>query len=113
MKFNSTWKTLRFGLFSILLLPSNIVYAAPTNFKALTEQLTELVDLGTLALFSLAIVYFFWSVVRNLWGYNGGSDEQKKKLNQTLVWGILIIFIMVSIWGIIQILQLTLSRGLG
>lgn len=48
----------------------------------------------------------------NLWGYDGGNAEQKKKLQETLFWGILILFVMVSIWGIIEILQQTLSRGL-
>jgi len=98
------------GLF--LLVPAGAALAAPVNFKALVSQLVGLLDLATFALFSAAVVFFFVNVVRNLWGYDGGNAEQKKKLQETLFWGILIIFVMVSIWGIIEILQLTLSRGL-
>jgi len=104
-------KTLAVLLF--LAAPLHIVQAAPPNFKALMYQLTELIDLGTFALFSLAVAYFFISVVRNLWGSNSGDAEKKKKLQESLVWGIVVLFVMVSIWGIIQILQITLSRGLG
>lgn len=95
-----------------VLAPSAVVQAAAPNFKAFVGQLVGLIDLATFALFSAAIAFFFWSVVANLWGYNKGDTEQKKKLQETLFWGILVIFIMVSIWGIIEILQLTLSRGL-
>lgn len=94
-----------------MLVPHTALAAAAT-FKEFTLQLINLLDLGTLALFSAAIMFFFWTVVVNLWGYDGGNAEQKKKLQQTLFWGILILFVMVSIWGIIEILQQTLSRGL-
>lgn len=97
----------------LLFLPLDIVAAAPFNFKDLMNQLTGLVSLATYVLFSLAILYFFSSLVKNLWGYDGGNAEQKTKLQQTLFWGILIVFVMVSIWGIISILQQTLGNGFG
>lgn len=91
---------------------AEVTFAAPANFKAFTGQLIGIVNLATSALFSAAIAFFFWNLVRNLWGYDGGNAEQREKLQQTLFWGILIIFVMVSVWGIIAILQQTLSRGL-
>lgn len=100
-------------LIGLLAVPTNFTLAAPPNFKALIEQLVGLIDLGTIALFSLAVVFFFWTVLMQMWGYDGGNAEQKQKLQETLFWGVLVIFIMVSIWGIIEILQQTLSSGLG
>lgn len=102
---------LTFG--ALMVFSPHISSAAVGTFKEFMSQLIGLLDLATLALFSLAIVFFFWQVVRNLWGYDGGNVEQRNKLNQTLFWGILILFVMVSIWGIIAILQQTLSSGLG
>ena len=95
------------------LLPSGISHASARTFRELTYQLVSLLDMGTIALVSVAVVVFFIGVVRNLWGYDSGNAEKKRKLQETLFWGIIIIFVMVSIWGIIQILQITLSRGLG
>ena len=92
--------------------PTAATFAASNNFKEFTNQLIDFVNLATSALLSAAIAFFFYSVVRNMWGFNSGNAEQKEKLQQTLVWGVLIIFIMVSIWGIIAILQQTLSSGL-
>jgi hypothetical protein len=106
-------RTLALIIFSgFLFIPRDAALAAPANFKELVEQLVGLVDLATIALFSLAIVFFFWSVLTQMWGYDGGNAEQKKKLQETLFWGVIVIFVMVSIWGIIEILQSTLSRGL-
>lgn len=112
MKLTKTISLLSISVLGIVLLPVDMSIAAAPNFKAFTMQLIEIIDLGTIALFSLAVVYFFWSVLKTMWGYDGGNAEQKKKLQETLFWGILILFIMVSIWGIIEILQITLSRGL-
>ena len=106
-------KKIQISVLSLLsfALPVGIVFAAPTDFKDLMWQFIGLINLGTTLLFSVAIVYFFASLVKNLWGYDAGNAEQRAKLQQTLYWGILIIFVMVSIWGIISILQRTLSSG--
>lgn len=94
------------------LAPLAVAFAAPRNFQTLVSQIIDLFNAGTVVLFSLAILAFFWSVARNMWGYDSSNAEQQKKLTQTLTWGVLIIFVMVSIWGIIAILQQTLSGGL-
>ena len=96
---------------SILIVSTQVASAAPPNFKALVDQFINLINLATTALFGLAIVYFFTSLVRNLWGYQSGNADQAEKLRQTITWGILTIFVMVSIWGIIAILQQTLLQG--
>ena len=53
---------------------------------------------------TLAIVVFFWCLIRYLLGNSG--EEKAKGLN-TMLMGILTIFVMVSIWGIIRLLQST------
>jgi len=98
---------------ALLVVPTHIAFAAARTFKELVSQLVGLIDLATIALFSVAILFFFWTVVTQLWGYDSGNAEQKQKLQQSLFWGVITIFIMVSIWGIISVLQQTLSRGLG
>ncbi len=96
---------------AVALLAPNITMAAVGNFKEFIGQVVNFFNLATAALVSLAIVFFFWSVVRNLWGYGQGNTEDKEKLQQSLFWGVIIIFIMVSLWGIIAILQQTLRDG--
>ncbi len=58
------------------------------------------------ALFVLiAVIVFFWGLIQ----YLVNVDEQKHKGLQTMIWGIIAIFVMVSIWGLIRILQSTVG----
>jgi hypothetical protein len=54
---------------------------------------------------TLAIVVFFWGLIRYLTNLKGG--EGGKEGIQIMLWGVVAIFVMVSIWGIIRLLQST------
>ncbi|MCE9541377.1 hypothetical protein K8R03_02335 [Candidatus Kaiserbacteria bacterium] len=66
-----------------------------------TRILNALVGLFVL----IAVVVFFWGLIQYL--MNVGEDKSKGL--QTMIWGIIAIFVMVSIWGIIRILQQTIG----
>ena len=53
---------------------------------------------------TLAIVVFFWGLIKYLLG--GGSEGKTEGLRIMLM-GVVTIFVMVSIWGIIRLLQAT------
>jgi hypothetical protein len=55
---------------------------------------------------TLAIVVFFWGLIMYLTKI--GSEDSKKGLG-IMFWGVIAIFVMVSIWGIIRLLQNTLK----
>ncbi|PIR82634.1 hypothetical protein COU20_01160 [Candidatus Kaiserbacteria bacterium CG10_big_fil_rev_8_21_14_0_10_59_10] len=52
---------------------------------------------------TLAIVVFFWGIIQ----YLAGGSEKKAEGLQIMLWGVVAIFVMVSIWGIIRLLQST------
>ena len=52
----------------------------------------------------LAVVFFLWNVFR----YAVAGDEDAKQLaKKQMVWGIVGLFVMVSVWGLVAILQST------
>ena len=53
---------------------------------------------------TLAIVVFFWGVIKYLMKSSGENAGEGLKL---MMWGVIAIFVMVSIWGIIRLLQNT------
>lgn len=53
---------------------------------------------------SLAIVVFFWGLIKYI--FSPGTDRASEGV-QVMFWGVLAIFVMVSIWGIIRLLQAT------
>ncbi len=88
-----------------------VTLAAPRSFKEFIDKsVLPLIDFGAKMLVSIAVLLFFWNVMSVLWSED--SADKKKKLASTITWGLLIIFIMVSIWGILYVFRLTLLRGL-
>lgn len=57
---------------------------------------------------SIAVVWFVWNVFQ----YAVAGDEEKKaQAKGQMIWGIVGIFVMVSVWGLVGILQSTFGTG--
>lgn len=59
----------------------------------------------------ITLFYFIYSVVVFVWKSRGGeeaSDEKRK-----ILWGIIGLFVILSIWGIIGVVSRTLGTGTG
>ncbi|MEK7132525.1 MAG: hypothetical protein AAB830_00580 [Patescibacteria group bacterium] len=54
----------------------------------------------------LAVVAFFWGLIKYLFS-TGGEAKEKGDAAKLMIWGVIILFVMVSIWGIIRLLQST------
>lgn len=88
------------------LTPAVAFAAAPRTFNELANLLVTILDYGAGILVVLAIVIYFYSVSTGI--YKARTGEATTKLRTTILWGILVIFVMVSIWGIIEVLQNTI-----
>ena len=59
-------------------------------------------------LFALAIVYFLYGLVRYL--MSPDNEEMKKDSKQHMIWGVFGMFIMVAVFGILNIVLKTLGE---
>lgn len=77
--------------------------SANLNYASrLLDQAKGLLDQLVVFLIALAVVWFIWNVIR----YTMSSDEEKKGAAKTqMIWGIIAIAVIVSIWGLVAILQ--------
>lgn len=62
-------------------------------------------------LFTLAIVVFFWGIV--IFIAHAGDEKAVQEGKGFIVWGMVGIFVMVSIWGIVGYLQASLGLDTG
>ena len=97
------------SIISLLILVPNFLYAA--------GPLGSLVDLAnTLAggvvtslgylMFTLAVVAFLWGMVNFIWAArNGDSGKGFENGKQFMMWGLVSLFVMFSVWGIIKFAQ--------
>lgn len=51
----------------------------------------------------IAIIVFFFGLIK----YLGGGTEMKAKGLQIMLYGIIALFVMVSVWGLVRLLQNT------
>ena len=65
---------------------------------------------GTLLL-SAAVVAFFFGVVQYIWGLRQGDATKAKTGNEFMIWGLVGLFVMFSVYGIIKFGQGILFNG--
>jgi len=56
---------------------------------------------------ALAVIYFLWGLLTYLFK----AGEEKDKAREQMIWGIIAIAVMVSVWGLVGILQATFNVG--
>lgn len=98
-------KFLRLAPLALLIVPNVTFAAAPTTFDELAKMVVQLLDNATATLVVAGIVVYFFGISSNMIKVGKGETSEMRSY---LVWGIGVIFVMVSIWGILQILQNTL-----
>jgi len=54
-------------------------------------------------LITIALVAFFWGLVRYL--YKAGGEKGTKEGKDLMIWGLIALFVMVSVWGIVRLAQ--------
>lgn len=78
---------------------------APGNLTQLISFAGDILNRVIPVLIALALVVFFWGLIQYIRTHKGGKD--------IMIAGLVGLFIMVSVWGIIRIAQNTLGVGGG
>lgn len=98
-----------FALVATLLLPSlALAQGAPRTFADLANVFVVILNNATTVLIVAGIAIYFYGISTNILKFGEGERE---KLKNYFFWGIIVLFVMVSLWGILNILQNTLFGG--
>ena len=85
---------------TVAVLPM-ITYGALEKTSAFFDSAKDIVtNILTPLVFTLALLFFFWGVAKYIWSAGDAKEEGKK----IMVWGVIALFVMSSIWGIIRLL---------
>ncbi len=79
------------------------------DLTGVLSTLNVLVGAATPIVVALALVYFFWGLGNFI--LNSGNEEKRKSAIEIMIYGIIALFVMVSIWGIVNVLQSTFLQG--
>lgn len=88
--------------------------AAGTNptFENFVKQIACLINNSVIPLlFSIAVAVFVYGIVQYV--INGSDEAGKEKGRQLMVWGIIGLAVMVSIWGMVKLVTNTFGTNFG
>lgn len=94
-------KYLNITTIALLLLPTMV---SASGIKDLINALSGLIDTLIAILVALALAVFIWGLVKFIWRL-GGDEEEVKEGKKLMVWGIVALFVMLSVWGIVIFMQ--------
>jgi hypothetical protein len=81
-----------------------------TGFSGLVDTLIDgILNPLVILLVAVGFVIFLWGLVKYVSA--GGNDEKVSEGGRLMVYGIVILFVMLSVWGFVKILETTFNLG--
>jgi len=87
--------------FGILTVPS-ILFAQLKNFAA---TVISLLNGAVFLILAMAVFFFVVGAIRFI--ATAGDDKSRSDGKQMMIWGTLSIFVMIAVWGIVNIIRTT------
>jgi hypothetical protein len=88
---------------SILAFTPAISFAAFTGTLELLKGLRGMINIVIPLLFGLALIYFFWGLIQFI--SNAGEQKTRDEGKTKMVWGVVALFVFVSIFGILNMMS--------
>lgn len=100
-------KALGVAVVGSLLFPA--LALAATTFSGLVDSVLSIINTIVPLLASVAVIIFLWGIVRYIAG--ASDSESHAKGRDLMVWGVIALFVMFSLWGLVGIIQSTFLGG--
>lgn len=94
---------------ALLLLPA-IASAELAGTKDLITAIGDLINPLIGILVGLALLAFFWGIAKFIFRV-GGDEKAVAEGKRIMIWGLIALFVMISVWGIIKFMQDQFSLG--
>ena len=99
----------KFGIIAAALLVPGLAAAQQTQVRNVWDIfgfIRNILDVLLPLIIAAAVVYFIYGVARYVLA---GSDDAKEAAKQKIIWGIIALFVMISVWGLVNILVNTFN----
>lgn len=90
---------------AVLAALSPIAALAATTINAAVTTIGNIIDLVVPILMVIASVVFIWGIITYILA--AGNDDRKKEAKSLILWGLVALFVIVAMWGLVQILGKT------
>lgn len=83
------------------------IVLAQTTIQNIVIDIGDIIGLATPIVVALALLYFFWGLAKYI--LNSGDEEKKAEGKSIMIWGIIALFVMVSVWGLVNLVADTFN----
>jgi hypothetical protein len=81
--------------------PPVFASAAFSQTKSYIASIGQIVQSLTILVMGLALLYFFWGLAKFI--LSAGDEKKLAEGKSTMIWGVIALFFMSSIWGIVAL----------
>lgn len=74
-----------------------VSFAQLDNLVSIVGSLGDIVNMLIPIVFALALLVFFWGLVR----YIFSKEDDKEQAKKTMIWGVVALFVMAAVWGLV------------
>lgn len=75
------------------------------TFKALVEKILDTANPLVPIILILIGIAFFWGMGKFI--LSSGSEDERKKGREFMIWAIVALFVAVSVWGLVELVRST------
>ena len=97
-----------FPLLSLIIFSPSLVFAQQIGLTDVVLRIRDLFGAILPVLISLGVIYFVWGVVQY---FIAGGEEAKKTGKDRIIYGIIGLAVIVSLWGIVYLVVATFGLG--
>lgn len=88
----------KFALIALAAAPVLASAQSLGNLETLLRSIGRLIGIALPIVVALALLAFFWGLVKFIFGSAEGKTEGKT----LMIWGVVALFVMVSVWGLVR-----------
>lgn len=92
-------------------LPVQVAHAGPASLFGVVLVFESILNALIPVILGFEVLYFFWTIGVGI--LHSGDADGVTETRQKLVWGVVAIFVTVSVWGIIQFFSYVLGTPQG
>ncbi|MCH7597832.1 hypothetical protein IID27_02170, partial [Patescibacteria group bacterium] len=100
----------KLALISGLALIPSIAFAQASGFSII-DAIGDIITTITPVIVALALLYFFWGLAKYILA--AGDETAQGEGKRIMIWGIIALFVIVSVWGLVQVLNTTFGINQG
>ena len=86
-----------------------MAFAQLGNVEDIINAIVNIVTLLIPIAFSAALLFFFWGLAQYI--LSAGNEEAKAQGRNMMIWGIVALFVMASVWGLVAFIGDALGIG--